>query len=66
MMYKSIEDLRDQFELSESVKKWRIRFNEYALLFRLREGAKSDRIFERFLFLQSHILSLSKKHHSKI
>lgn len=51
-MYEPVENLRHQYELCDKVKKLRISFKEYALLFRLQEGAKPDHIFES-LYLSS-------------
>ncbi len=64
-MYTSIEDLHAHFELSEAAQKFNIHFNEYALLFRLREGIKGASVFESLYVSSSTIyrckVSLTKK-----
>lgn len=59
-MYTSIEDLREQYEFSETLYKFGINFNEYAVLFRLREGAKLSHIYES-LYLSEKTIYRCKK-----
>lgn len=59
-MQMSIDELRVQFEESDAVRKFGINFNEYALLYRLREGVRAAQVFES-LYLSSSTIYRAKR-----
>lgn len=63
-MQMSIDELRARFEASDAVRKFGIDFNEYAVLYRLREGVKAARVFES-LYLSSSTIYRAKRRIAK-
>ncbi len=68
-MYLSIDNLHEIFEFSKTVKKHKLNFNEFAMLYRLYEGVKQSDLPES-LYISQPTLSrckakLIKKYHVK-
>lgn len=61
MMYKTLEDLRHEFELSSKAKEFKLKFHEYTILYRYVEGLKGLDINEGLFISSSTIYRRKQK-----